>query len=90
MPMNVDLGQLPVHVREARRHLAWRELRPTLTPWRRDAFELGPLTRMVAVGLPIAVTMALEYGAFANTLSVNASSKPVPGTNLPGRLPGRR
>jgi MATE family, multidrug efflux pump len=45
--------------------LAWRELRPTLIPWRRDAFELVPLTRMVAVGLPIAVTMALEYGAFA-------------------------
>lgn len=45
--------------------LAWRELKPTLLPWRRDAFDLVPLGRMVAVGLPIAVTMALEYGAFA-------------------------
>ena len=45
--------------------LAWPELKPTLVPWRRDAFDLAPLGRMLAVGFPIAVTMALEYGAFA-------------------------
>ena len=45
--------------------LAWPELKPALIPWRRDAFELAPLGRMLAVGAPIAVTMALEYGAFA-------------------------
>lgn len=45
--------------------LAWRELRPTLRPWRREAFALSPLGRMLTLGLPIAVTMALEYGAFA-------------------------
>jgi MATE family multidrug resistance protein len=45
--------------------LAWKALKPTLIPWRREAFELGPLGRMTLVGIPIAVTMALEYGAFA-------------------------
>lgn len=45
--------------------LAWKDLRPTLIPWRADAFDLAPLGRMLAVGIPIAVTMALEYGAFA-------------------------
>jgi len=45
--------------------LAWDDLKPALYPWRRDAFEIAPLGRMLAVGFPIAVTMALEYGAFA-------------------------
>lgn len=45
--------------------LAWPALKPTLLPWRRDAFDLGALGRMLTVGFPIAVTMALEYGAFA-------------------------
>ena len=45
--------------------LAWPDLKPTLVPWRRDAFALAPLGRMLSVGFPIAVTMALEYGAFA-------------------------
>jgi MATE family multidrug resistance protein len=44
---------------------AWPHLKPTIIPWRRDAFELAPLLRMLAIGAPIAVTMALEYGAFA-------------------------
>ena len=45
--------------------LAWDDLKPALFPWRRDAFELAPLGRMLTIGFPIAVTMALEYGAFA-------------------------
>ncbi|MBW8772492.1 MAG: hypothetical protein JF590_04260, partial [Gemmatimonadetes bacterium] len=44
---------------------AWKDLKPALVPWRPESFELIPLGRMVAVGFPIAVTMALEYGAFA-------------------------
>lgn len=45
--------------------LAWPELRPALLPWRAHAFRVAPLWRMVVIGFPIAVTMALEYGAFA-------------------------
>lgn len=45
--------------------LAWKDLKPALTPWRAESFDLVPLGRMLAVGFPIAVTMALEYGAFA-------------------------
>ena len=45
--------------------LAWEDLKPALVPWRPEAFEFVPLGRMLAVGFPIAVTMALEYGAFA-------------------------
>jgi MATE family multidrug resistance protein len=44
---------------------AWKDLKPALLPWRREAFEIAPLLRMLGVGLPIAVTIALEYGAFA-------------------------
>jgi MATE family multidrug resistance protein len=44
---------------------AWKDLRPTLLPWRREAFDPAPLLRMLGVGFPIAVTIALEYGAFA-------------------------
>lgn len=45
--------------------LAWPTLRPTMIPWRRDAFQLPSLLTMLRVGAPIAVTMELEYGAFA-------------------------
>ncbi|MGH7590572.1 MAG: MATE family efflux transporter, partial [Gemmatimonadales bacterium] len=45
--------------------LAWPILRPTLLPPRRDALDAVPLLRMVRLGAPIAVTMELEYGAFA-------------------------
>jgi MATE family multidrug resistance protein len=45
--------------------MAWPVLRPALVPWRRDAFQLRPLGRMLRLGAPIAVTMELEYGAFA-------------------------
>jgi MATE family multidrug resistance protein len=44
---------------------AWKDLKPALIPWRREAFDLAPLLRMLGVGFPIAVTIALEYGAFA-------------------------
>lgn len=45
--------------------VAWRELRPHLTPVRRDTFALGPLRRMTALGAPIGVQFQLEYGVFA-------------------------
>ncbi|MGH7532206.1 MAG: MATE family efflux transporter [Gemmatimonadales bacterium] len=45
--------------------LAWPVLRPALLPLRRDALDATPLLRMVRLGAPIAVTMELEYGAFA-------------------------
>ncbi len=44
--------------------LAWRELRPTLLPWRRAAFAWGPLKRMMLLGAPIGVAHQLEYGVF--------------------------
>lgn len=46
-------------------YLGWPELRAALVPWRWDGIALAPLGRMLNVGFPIAVTMALEYGAFA-------------------------
>lgn len=45
--------------------LAWPELGPVLRPWRSEAYRVAPLWRMTVIGFPIAVTMALEYGAFA-------------------------
>ncbi|HEV2291312.1 MAG TPA: MATE family efflux transporter [Gemmatimonadales bacterium] len=45
--------------------LAWPVLRPALLPLRRDALDPAPLLRMTRLGFPIAVTMELEYGAFA-------------------------
>jgi MATE family multidrug resistance protein len=45
--------------------LGWRTLRPYLRPWRADAFQAGPLWRMVAVGAPIGIQIQLEYGVFA-------------------------
>lgn len=45
--------------------LGWGALRPALVPLRRDALEVAPLLRMLRIGFPIAVTMELEYGAFA-------------------------
>jgi multidrug resistance protein, MATE family len=43
---------------------AWRDLRPALRPWRREALEPGALLRMFWLGLPIGVQIQLEYGAF--------------------------
>jgi multidrug resistance protein, MATE family len=44
--------------------IAWRDLRPALRPWRREAFALRPLGRLLALGFPIGVQVQLEYGAF--------------------------
>jgi MATE family multidrug resistance protein len=44
--------------------LARDELRRRLVPVRRAVFEGAPLRRMLALGLPVAVHHALEYGAF--------------------------
>lgn len=43
----------------------WPELRMALRPWRSDTLQFAALGRMLSVGFPIAVTVALEYGAFA-------------------------
>ena len=45
--------------------IAWRHLRPYLTPLRADTFALAPLGRMLALGAPIGLQFQLEYGIFA-------------------------
>jgi len=47
--------------------LSWPLLRSYLLPFRRDAFQLRPLGRMVRLGAPIGVQFSLEYGAFGAT-----------------------
>jgi MATE family multidrug resistance protein len=42
----------------------WKALVPQLRPWRRASLELGPLGRMLRLGLPIGGQMFLEYGIF--------------------------
>jgi MATE family multidrug resistance protein len=44
--------------------VAWPELRRSLVPWRRDAFDVRALRGILALGLPIGVQVALEMGAF--------------------------
>ena len=44
--------------------IAWRSLRPSLRPMRRDALDLRALGRMVSLGLPIGIMSLLEYTAF--------------------------
>jgi MATE family multidrug resistance protein len=44
--------------------LAWKELKPQLTPIRWDAFTWPPIRRMLTIGTPIGAQMALESGAF--------------------------
>jgi MATE family multidrug resistance protein len=43
------------------RHL----LIPNLRPWRRESWHVGPLARMIGVGLPVAFQQWLEVGVFA-------------------------
>ncbi len=45
--------------------LAWRDLRPLLSPVRREALDRAALVRMVRLGAPIGLQMQLEYGIFA-------------------------
>jgi MATE family multidrug resistance protein len=45
--------------------LAWKDLRPALVPFRREAFLPGPLSRMFRLGAPIGVQYELELGVFA-------------------------
>ena len=45
--------------------LGWRELRPVLLPWRRAAFAVAPMLRMLRVGLPVGFQQWLEVGVFA-------------------------
>src|SRR5262245_29976771 len=44
--------------------VAWRELRPSLVPWRREAFDVRALRGILALGLPIGLQVALEVFAF--------------------------
>ncbi len=42
----------------------WRHLRAHHRPWRREAFDLQALKRMVMLGAPIGAAMQLEFGIF--------------------------
>lgn len=44
---------------------SWSRLRAYLRPFQREAVALGPVLRMLAIGLPIGLQMLLEFGAFA-------------------------
>ena len=45
--------------------LGWPALRNALRPWRRDALDVGSLTRMVRLGWTIGLQQMLEFGVFA-------------------------
>lgn len=45
--------------------LSWGTLRGLVRPWRREATAIGPLKRMLKIGLPIGAHMSAEHGAFA-------------------------
>jgi len=45
--------------------VAWRDLRPSLKPFCREALETAPLLRMLRLGLPIGFQFVLEVGAFS-------------------------
>lgn len=44
--------------------LAWRPLRPYLTPIRPEAFRLVPMGRVLRLGVPVGLQQLLESGAF--------------------------
>jgi len=46
---------------------AWRDLGPSLRPWRREAFAWRPLGKMVWLGLPIGLQLSAEGLAFGFT-----------------------
>jgi MATE family multidrug resistance protein len=43
---------------------AWPLLRPTLVPWHPESWQLGPLGRMLALGLPVGLQFFAEANAF--------------------------
>jgi MATE family multidrug resistance protein len=45
--------------------VAGRDIYGRLTPWRPDTGAIGPLIRMLRLGVPIGLQYLLEYGAFA-------------------------
>jgi MATE family multidrug resistance protein len=47
---------------------AWPTLRPYAVPFRRDAFALGPLVRMLRLGIPIGLHITIEIGCFGGAL----------------------
>jgi MATE family multidrug resistance protein len=44
--------------------ISWREIRPLIEPWRRDAFDLGAMRRLLSMGAPIGLQLAFEIGVF--------------------------
>lgn len=44
--------------------IAWPEISRHVLPWHRDAFAIKPLTRIVALGIPIFIQYELEVNAF--------------------------
>lgn len=49
--------------------LGWSELR-RLFEWRADALQLRPILRLLAIGIPIAIGIQLEFGMFATVALV--------------------
>lgn len=45
--------------------IEWPVLRDALVPWRRDAFRIAPLIRMIRLGCTIGFQQMLEFGVFA-------------------------
>jgi MATE family multidrug resistance protein len=45
--------------------IGWPVLRDALVPWRRDAFLIAPLLRMIRLGCTIGLQQMLEFGVFA-------------------------
>jgi len=46
---------------------AWRDLGPTLRPWRPSSFALKPLLRLIGIGAPIGLQLSAEGLAFGFT-----------------------
>ena len=45
--------------------VAWREIRPALSPWLPESLTIRPMLRLLGIGIPIAIQYELEVNAFA-------------------------
>lgn len=44
--------------------IAWRLLKPSIVPLRRDAFMIAPILRLMRIGAPVGAQQWLEFGVF--------------------------